>query len=149
MRGSVLLITVLLIVIWSCSDGVVDPGRHQVSLEFASERLSVPVWPDSTAYVARVSDGRLEFVGFYAACWYSMTGRIVKADEASIVVDAEISQLPASATCFVPNHTRYQGVLSGLAPGDHRIILEHVIRHFYTGELMGTATVLDTLITVP
>ena len=153
MRGvrgtpSVLVLGLLAValIFGSCDNegGVSD--ENDIDLAFVTEEVFT--WADSAAYVAAVAPGRIGLVGFYTACSYTLDGRLVQAGDAGIVVDAEINLCPR-LVCVRNVHTRYRGTLTGIPPGERRVILEHVVRDCESGELIGTATVLDTVVTVP
>jgi len=129
----------------SCSDeDVLAPAPDDIQLAFSYEDLRE--WGDSTAYGNTEGEGTIALTGFFAACNFDMTGRLVKADSRSIVVDVEISLV--RIICIVSQHSRYKAIVSHIPSGDHRVIMEHVVRDQISGELLATYTVLDSTFTV-
>jgi hypothetical protein len=140
---------VLLILFFLCPLACEDstaPASPTVKLVF--ETKTVPSLVDSTAYVTVIPPDKVELIGFYSSCAYQIEGRLVQAKSESFVVDAEISDC-VGVLCIVNKNSRYQATLTGLLPGEHRFILEALVRHCVSGELLVHQTVLDTVLTVP
>ena len=127
----------------ACAVGVTD---EEFNLIF--ETKEIKTWPDSAAYALVIPPNRIDLIGFYTECSYSIEGRLLQADGQSFVIDAQIRLCPGGL-CIENKHTRYRASLSDVPPGEHRIILEQVIRNCFTGVLIDSAAILDTLLTLP
>jgi hypothetical protein len=145
-RALLLGLVMMALAIVSCEHETKSPDGDDTRLAFVTEEILT--WADSAAYVAAVGPGRIDFVGFFTACSYTLNGRLVETSDTGIVVDTEISLCPRTI-CVRNVHTRYRGTLTGLPRGERRVILEHVVRDCESGELIGTATVLDSVVAVP
>jgi hypothetical protein len=130
----------------ACDDDSTAPASPTVKLAFETKTVASLV--DSTAYVTVIPPDKVELVGFYTSCAYQIEGRLVQAEPEGFVVDAEISDC-VGVLCIVNKNSRYQATLTGLSPGEHRFILEALVRHCASGELLAHETVLDTVLTIP
>ncbi len=145
MRNVLAVVMVLAMGVVSCDEDVSPRGQDEMSLAFVVEETLT--LPDSAAYVQVIGSGRIDLVGFYTGCSYTMQGRLLGPEVPSIVVDVEINRCPV--ICIRNVHSRYRGTITGVPPGEHRVLLEHVVRDCHSGELTHVATVLDTVVTVP
>ena len=136
----------------SCDDESTSPPPPTVTLSFQSGRI--PSIVDSVAYAQVIAPDKIELVGFHTSCGSQIAGRLVQVDSGSgfvndsILVDAEMSEC-VGVPCIVNVNYRYQAALTGVPTGQHRVILEELIRHCASGELLAHETMLDTVLTVP
>jgi hypothetical protein len=136
----------------ACDDESTSPPSPTVTLSFQSQRI--PSIVDSVAYAKVIAPDRIELVGFHSSCGSQFTGRLVQVDSDSgfvndsILVDAEVSEC-VGVLCIVNVNYKYQATLAGVPTGQHRVILEQLIRHCTSGELLAHHTILDTVLTVP
>ncbi|HET9232755.1 MAG TPA: hypothetical protein VFP10_01285 [Candidatus Eisenbacteria bacterium] len=126
----------------ACAVGVTDEEF------FVFEATEIPTWPDSAAYALVIPPDRIDLIGFYTECSYAIQGRLVLVDDAGIVIDAQIRLCPGGL-CIENKHTRYRASLTDVPSGKHRIILEQVIRDCFSGALLDSTAILDTLVTIP
>ena len=127
----------------ACALGVSD---EEASFLFEAKEL--PAWPDSAAYALVIPPDRIDLIGFYTECSYAIGGQLVKADGQGFVIDARVRLCPGGL-CIESKHTRYRASLTDVPTGTHRIILEQVIHNCFSGALIDSAAILDTLITIP
>jgi len=115
---------------------------------FSFEAKEIPTWADSAAYAVVIPPSRIDLIGFYSECSYSMQGELARVEDQHVVVDARI-HLCENALCIRDKHTRYRASLTDVPPGKHRIVLEQVIRNCFSGALLDSTAMLDTLVTLP
>ena len=143
LRPGVRLAGVLFCTQLACALGVSDDEAN-----FIFEAKEMPTWPDSAAYALVIPPDRIDLVGFYTECSYAMQGRLVQANDANFVVDAQIRLCPGGL-CIQNKHTRYRASLTEVPPGDYRVLLEQVVHNCFSGALMDSSIMLDTLVTIP
>ena len=141
-----LFVILLLVSPLACDDDSTAPASPGLKMEFESKTVSSLV--DSTAHINLIPPDKVDLVGFYSSCAYQIEGRLVQTEFESIVVDAEISDC-VGVLCIMNTNSRYHATLTGLSPGEHRFILEALVRHCASGELLAHQTVLDTVLTIP
>lgn len=136
----------------ACDDESTSPTPSTMALSFQSR--IIPSVVDSVAYARVIPPDKIELVGFRSSCGSQITGRLVQVDSdsgfvsGSILVDAELSEC-VEVLCIIPVNYTYRATVSGVPTGQHRVILEELIRHCTSGELLAYHTMLDTVVTMP
>ena len=132
----------------ACDDETTSPPPA-ITLSFQAKKIDSVV--DSVAYARIIAPNTVELVGFHSSCSNQVSGRLVQTDAGyvknGIVVDAEIPE--CGILCIININFRYVATLSELPPGEHRFILEKMIRHCTSGQLLAYSTTLDTVLTIP